>query len=92
MENFDIYNHKNYKIKIKVLGLGGTGGNAIDVMIDKGIKGVEFIVANTDSQDLKKTTSPTKLQIGNIVTKGLGSGGRPFRRKRSCPGRPIKNC
>ncbi len=92
MENFDIYNHKNYKIKIKVLGLGGTGGNAIDVMIDKGIKGVEFIVANTDSQDLKKTTAPTKLQIGNIVTKGLGSGGGDFRRKRSCPGRPVENC
>ncbi|MCL4243610.1 MAG: cell division protein FtsZ, partial [Candidatus Dadabacteria bacterium] len=65
------------KAKIKVIGAGGAGGNAINAMIERGLQGVEFIVANTDSQDLRKSLAHTKIQIGNRTTKGLGSGGNP---------------
>ncbi len=63
--------------KIKVIGIGGGGGNAVNRMIETGIKGVEFIAVNTDLQALSSNRSGTKLQIGGQVTKGLGSGGRP---------------
>lgn len=78
MANFEIENQTNQgKAKIKVIGAGGAGGNAINAMIDKGLSGVEFIVANTDAQDLQKSSAPMKLQIGARTTKGLGSGGDP---------------
>ncbi len=64
--------------KIKVLGLGGGGGNAVNSMIeDDQIKGVEFIAVNTDAQALLTNKAPTKIQIGENLTKGLGSGGDP---------------
>ena len=64
--------------KIKVVGVGGGGGNAISSMIDSGlVNGVEFIVANTDAQVLLNNKAPTKLQIGEKLTKGLGVGGDP---------------
>ncbi|HPR63804.1 MAG TPA: cell division protein FtsZ [Thermoanaerobaculia bacterium] len=63
--------------KIKVIGVGGGGGNAINRMIRSGIKGVEFIAVNTDLQDLKKNLAPTKIQIGAKLTQGLGTGGDP---------------
>lgn len=64
--------------KIKVLGVGGGGGNAINNMITQGqIKGVEFIAVNTDLQALLSSNAPTKLQIGEKLTKGLGSGADP---------------
>ena len=64
--------------KIKVLGVGGGGGNAISSMIDSGaITGVEFIATNTDAQVLLANRAPTKLQIGEKLTKGLGVGGNP---------------
>ena len=64
--------------KIKVLGVGGGGGNAISSMIDSGaITGVEFIATNTDSQVLLANRAPTKLQVGEKLTKGLGVGGNP---------------
>lgn len=64
--------------KIKVIGVGGGGGNAVSSMIDSGdVKGVEFIVVNTDSQVLLQNKVPTKLQIGEKLTRGLGSGGDP---------------
>jgi len=63
--------------KIKVLGIGGGGGNAVNRMIEAGIEGVEFIAVNTDLQALSDNRAGTKLQIGGKVTKGLGSGGRP---------------
>lgn len=63
--------------KIKVIGIGGGGGNAVKRMIEAGIEGVEFIAVNTDLQALNSNTAGTKLQIGNKLTKGLGSGGRP---------------
>jgi len=52
------------KAKIKVVGVGGSGGNAINTMIEKNLGGVEFIVTNTDAQDLKKSKASAKLQIG----------------------------
>lgn len=63
--------------KIKVVGVGGSGGNAINRMIEGGIKGVEFIVINTDIQDLNFNKAPVKIHIGKTVTKGLGAGMNP---------------
>ncbi len=64
--------------KIKVIGLGGGGGNAISSMVEaEEINGVEFIAVNTDAQVLLSNKAPTKLQIGEKLTKGLGAGGRP---------------
>ena len=64
--------------KIKVFGVGGGGGNAVSSMIESGlVNGVEFIVANTDAQVLLNNKAPTKLQIGEKLTKGLGVGGNP---------------
>ena len=64
--------------KIKVIGIGGGGGNAVSSMIDSSdIKGVEFIAVNTDAQVLLANKAPTKLQIGEKITKGLGVGGDP---------------
>ena len=64
--------------KIKVIGVGGGGGNAVSSMVESGlISGVEFIAANTDAQVLLSTSIPTKIQIGEKLTKGLGVGGNP---------------
>jgi cell division protein FtsZ len=62
---------------IKVLGLGGGGGNAVDRMIELGLPGVEFISANTDYQVLQSNLAPTKVQLGPLLTRGLGAGGDP---------------
>jgi cell division protein FtsZ len=63
--------------KIRVIGIGGGGGNAVNRMIEAGIEGVEFIAVNTDVQALSNNRAGKKLQIGGKITKGLGSGGRP---------------
>src|SRR5437763_9694536 len=63
--------------KIKVIGVGGGGGNAVNRMIEAGIEGIEFIVANTDLQVLARSQSPVKIQIGAKLTKGLGAGANP---------------
>ena len=62
---------------LKVIGLGGGGCNAIDRMIELGLTGVEYIAANTDSQALRKSLAPTKIQLGPRLTRGLGAGGDP---------------
>ena len=62
---------------IKVVGVGGGGGNAVNRMIQSGVQGVEFIAANTDLQDLKKSLASHKLQIGNQCSRGLGAGAKP---------------
>ncbi len=62
---------------IKVIGVGGGGGNAINRMIDEGVSGVEFIAANTDLQALSSTKAETVIQLGPKLTRGLGAGGRP---------------
>ena len=63
--------------KIKVIGVGGGGGNAINRMIAADLKGVDFLVANTDAQALQASNAPLKIQLGTKLTKGLGSGGNP---------------
>ena len=63
--------------KIKVIGVGGGGGNAVNRMIQAGIKGVEFLVANTDLQAMRASLAPVKIQIGGKLTKGLGAGANP---------------
>ncbi len=63
--------------KIKVIGVGGGGGNAVNTMIQSQIDGVEFITANTDAQALRRSSAPTKVQLGNHLTKGLGAGADP---------------
>jgi cell division protein FtsZ len=68
---------ENLSAKIKVIGIGGGGGNAVNRMIEAGIEGVEFIAINTDKQALNHNLAPVKIQIGGKLTKGLGSGGNP---------------
>jgi cell division protein FtsZ len=63
--------------KIKVVGVGGGGGNAVNTMIEAGVMGVDFVAANTDCQVLETNQAPTKIQIGKILTRGLGCGGNP---------------
>ncbi|OUC06785.1 cell division protein FtsZ, partial [Litorilinea aerophila] len=63
--------------KIKVVGVGGGGQNAVNRMIEEGIQGVEFIAVNTDAQALMLSSAPQRLRIGDKLTKGLGSGGNP---------------
>ena len=62
---------------IKVIGVGGCGGNAVDHMIVQGVQGVEFICANTDAQALKRNQAKAQLQLGSEITKGLGAGANP---------------
>lgn len=62
---------------IKVIGVGGGGGNAVNHMVESNIEGVEFICANTDAQALKRVSAKTVLQLGNEITKGLGAGANP---------------
>jgi cell division protein FtsZ len=62
---------------IKVIGVGGCGGNAVEHMIEKGLSGVDFICANTDAQALKRSTARTQLQLGAALTRGLGAGAKP---------------
>lgn len=63
--------------KIKVIGIGGAGGNAVNTMISYHLRGVDFIAANTDAQALERSASPVKVQLGIEVTKGLGAGSDP---------------
>ena len=63
--------------QIRVIGVGGGGGNAVNNMLTKGIHGVEFIAVNTDAQALQNNTAPVKIQMGRTLTQGLGAGARP---------------
>jgi cell division protein FtsZ len=74
---FEIMDDASQEAVIKVIGVGGCGGNAVDHMIANGVNGVEFICANTDMQALKRTQARTQLQLGANVTKGLGAGANP---------------
>lgn len=64
--------------RIKVIGIGGGGGNAVNRMIEAGLEGIEFVVANTDLQALKRSRAPIKIQLGGHLTKGLGAGANPL--------------
>ena len=68
---------KNQSNVIKVIGVGGGGSNAINHMFKQGIKGVDFIVCNTDSQALENSSVPNKIQLGVNLTEGLGAGANP---------------
>jgi cell division protein FtsZ len=80
---FEVVEGKKQKAIIKVMGVGGCGGNAVDYMIEKNVMGVEFICANTDLQSLKKSQANTIVQIGEILTQGLGAGARPDKGKQA---------
>jgi len=68
---------KNQSNVIKVIGVGGGGSNAINHMFQQGIKGVDFVICNTDSQALENSSIPNKIQLGVSLTEGLGAGANP---------------
>ena len=74
---FEILDSQSQEAVIKVIGVGGCGGNAVDHMIKKGVEGVEFICANTDAQALSRNKSERTVQLGAQITKGLGAGANP---------------
>jgi cell division protein FtsZ len=74
---FEMDDSFNRRAKIRVVGVGGCGGNAVDTMIRAGLEGVEFLAVNTDSQALDACMADVKLQIGSDLTKGLGAGANP---------------
>ncbi|MDE3207231.1 MAG: cell division protein FtsZ, partial [Pseudomonadota bacterium] len=74
---FEILSAQTQEAVIKVIGVGGCGGNAVEHMINQGVAGVEFIVANTDSQALKQSSADVKIQLGADLTRGLGAGANP---------------
>lgn len=74
---FELMPDHSEEAVIKVIGVGGGGGNAIEHMVSRSIEGVEFIVANTDSQSLRNSSAETTIQIGKETTKGLGAGANP---------------
>ena len=74
---FSIDNNINDGAVIKVIGVGGGGGNAVNRMIEENVKGVEFITANTDVQALKNSKAETVIQLGPKYTRGLGAGSQP---------------
>ena len=74
---FKLMDTTNQQAVIKVIGVGGGGGNAVQHMVEANIDGVEFICANTDAQALKNMGARTTLQIGADITKGLGAGANP---------------
>src|SRR4051812_22845124 len=74
---FEMMEDLTQKAVIKVIGVGGCGGNAVNHMINNGIHGVEFICANTDVQALNTCEATSRLQIGSALTRGLGAGANP---------------
>ncbi len=74
---FELMDTYSQSAVIKVIGVGGGGGNAVDHMVQQSIEGVEFICANTDAQAIRNTTARTVLQLGSNITKGLGAGANP---------------
>ena len=74
---FEVMEVESQDAVIKVIGVGGCGGNAVDHMIEQGVLGVEFIAINTDAQALNRSKAGTQLQIGANITKGLGAGAKP---------------
>ena len=79
MPNLDFDMPHNQSSSIKVIGIGGGGSNAVNYMYHKGIKGVDFVVCNTDQQALDDSPVPTKIQLGVSITEGLGAGAWPLK-------------
>ena len=74
---FELMDSYSQSAVIKVVGVGGGGGNAVEHMVSANIEGVDFICANTDAQALRNTSARTTLQLGSNITKGLGAGANP---------------
>ncbi|MEK7209852.1 MAG: cell division protein FtsZ, partial [Candidatus Binatota bacterium] len=74
---FELVEHISLGARIKVIGIGGGGGNAINTMIAAKLTGVDFIVANTDAQAIEASRAGVKIQLGEKITKGLGAGANP---------------
>src|SRR5918996_161336 len=74
---FEIVEQNSLTARIKVIGIGGGGGNAVNTMIGGKLSGVDFMVANTDAQSLEASQAPLRIQLGHMVTKGLGAGANP---------------
>jgi cell division protein FtsZ len=83
MATFELELDSTASARLKVIGVGGAGGNAVNRMIGAGLRGVDFIAANTDVQALNQSLAPTRLQIGPRATRGLGSGGDPAQGRRA---------
>jgi len=77
MSTFEIMENESQEAVIKVVGVGGCGGNAVEHMVSRGVSGVEFIAMNTDSQALKRSKASVLLQLGGELTRGLGAGANP---------------
>ena len=75
--SIEVTNEINEVVKIKVVGVGGGGGNAIDRMVDAGVNGAEFVAINSDKQALMKSKADEKIQIGEKLTHGQGAGAKP---------------
>lgn len=75
--HLDFVHEDVHKAQIRVIGVGGGGGNAVNNMIESGMTGVEFIAVNTDAQDLERSLAPRRYQLGGQLTKGLGAGANP---------------
>ena len=73
--------------RIKVVGVGGGGCNAVERMIAEGLQGVEFIAVNTDAQALMQSSATTRVRIGDKLTRGLGAGGDPENGRKAAEGR-----
>ncbi|MCB0412112.1 MAG: cell division protein FtsZ, partial [Bdellovibrionales bacterium] len=80
---FELEESTNFGANIKVIGVGGGGSNAVNTMIEGGLTGVEFVIANTDRQALESNRSDGKIQLGRELTKGLGAGANPDIGKRA---------
>jgi cell division protein FtsZ len=83
MSMFELEIDRTVAARLKVVGVGGAGGNAVNRMIGAGLRGVEFIAANTDLQALGQSLAPTRIQIGAQATRGLGAGGDPTQGRKS---------
>jgi cell division protein FtsZ len=79
MATFELEDAYPDQARIKVVGIGGAGGNAVNTMIEHNVDGVEFLAANTDVQALEKNMAQTRIQLGSAVTRGLGAGANPER-------------
>jgi len=77
MSMFELMDNYSQEAVIKVIGVGGGGGNAVEHMLQQNIEGVDFVVANTDAQAMKNSSAKTLLQLGSTITKGLGAGANP---------------
>ncbi|MGI9464148.1 MAG: cell division protein FtsZ, partial [Aestuariivirgaceae bacterium] len=75
--NLTVPNLAELKPRITVFGVGGAGGNAVTNMIESGLEGVEFVVANTDAQALAQSAAERRIQMGTALTQGLGAGSQP---------------